>query len=90
MEDGSMSDKLVTFCDVCPKQKGETNHWQTVTGSPKAPTFQPFDFLSASDRKDIQARGDLLIDSCSQGCATELFQRWLDTGLVLKPEAEAA
>ena len=86
----SMSERITTYCDVCGKQKGETNHWQTVTGLPGNPSFQAFDSLNKRDREDFQFRHTFLLDSCSQGCAMELFQRWLDTGSVLKLKLEAS
>lgn len=63
-------------CDLCGRQKGETNHWLTALISDVAEmpaiVFGPIDIPAAGD-------GSTLQHICSHACAMKRFSQWLGT-----------
>lgn len=83
-----MSEKKITICDNCEGQRKEVNHWQTVLDSATSPHFYAFADISDAGRGAAKEDGQFLYEICSQKCATEVFQRWLNTGSILKQDAQ--
>ena len=80
-----MSLHAVRRCDECGANQGDTNHWWAVVGAPSAPSFMT---SRAANRK--VKMGAFRLDKCSHKCVTTAFNRWLDTGSVLKRKAKRA
>lgn len=78
-------------CDECGRQKQEVNHWYVYFHSDD-PEVNKLGFVVMPDAAVIEAeKAGVPIDSlrkdyCSQRCVTTIFQRWLDTGNVDKPQ----
>jgi len=68
------------ICDVCGRDKGETNHWiiaATIPPTPEAPGEIGIGFAPmGTPVNDPDAKIEHL---CGQGCATKRFSQWLET-----------
>ena len=72
-------------CDDCGANPGATNHWWAVSNAPTAPIFM------TSRRADKALGKDAFrLDYCSHTCVGTAFNRWLDTGSVLKRKVKRA
>jgi hypothetical protein len=62
-------------CDVCGRQKQETNHWLLVISRPDVEglIFQP-----AGTEEEPRRERTTYEDVCSDGCAQKRLQRYLD------------
>jgi hypothetical protein len=82
---GGMSLHSVRRCDECGANQGATNHWWAVSNTPAAPIFM------TSKRADKALGKDAFrLDYCSHACVGTAFNRWLDSGNVLKRKAKRA
>jgi hypothetical protein len=64
-------------CDVCQIQKQQTNRWWVVAIQGKGI------FTIRDAHRTRPANG---VDVCGQNCAHTLFDRWMTTGSLNKPE----
>lgn len=83
-----MSEITTRQCDECSAQHGAVNNWWCVIGDPEQPMFVTFE---AAERADSRALADYgpkhdRLDYCSHNCVVTAFNRWLDTGNVVKQE----
>lgn len=66
-------------CDECGRVKGDANHWFKVW-------MGVDNRLVATAVIECIGSDPGIKDVCSQQCMISLFQRWLDTGSVDKPQ----
>jgi len=80
-----MSLYSVRRCDECSANQGATNHWWVAASTHTAPIFM------TSKRADKALGKDAFrLDYCSHTCVGTAFNRWLDTGSVLKRKVKRA
>jgi hypothetical protein len=79
-------------CDECGRKKGDVNHWFVYPYSDDPETDGLGFVIFRSDAVEMAAKQGVNLaqearkDYCSQQCVTTIFQRWLDTGSVDKPQ----
>jgi len=66
---------LITTCDVCQRQKGETNHWFTAVSDPRVPGPGIAFGTSASFVED---EGIKVEHICGQECLHKRINQWID------------
>ena len=76
-----MSLHMVRKCDECRAPKGAVNHWWAVVGTAKRPQFLT---AKAADAKTKPR--SFRLDFCSHKCVTSAFNRWLDSGSMIRPK----
>ncbi|HEY1767792.1 MAG TPA: hypothetical protein VGG26_09055 [Terracidiphilus sp.] len=88
-----MAEVNTKSCDICGRQKQETNHWLVAITRPgmEGILFLPADAVVSKEERapDYKSR-----DLCGQACSTALFQQWLDNlknlkNLIYPNESEA-
>jgi hypothetical protein len=74
-------------CDVCKREKQETNHWLVAITHPalQGLIFQQADLVETP--RSTEARYE---DICGQACAHKRFSAWLDDATNAHPAAAAA
>lgn len=79
-----MSQQTVTTCDICPKVKGETNHWWTliIRGSlfMLAPTTYFVRELPVQTFGEVKSliAGDKNADLCSEACVKSYLHKYME------------
>ena len=76
---GVAMDVITVACNVCGRQKQETNHWIVAAIEPGA-ELGTIVFLSAGQAAHVQARNSdwRYEDLCGEACAHIRLSRWLD------------
>ena len=75
------------ICDVCTRQKQETNHWLVAIVRPfyEGIIFEPADAVEDPHRDDV-----IYEDICGQECAHKRLSVWLDElNAVFQPVEES-
>ena len=75
-----MSLHTVRKCDECRSPRVEASHWWAAIGGARRPQFLT---AKAADAAKGKPRG-FRLDFCSHKCVTSAFNRWLDTGSVVR------
>jgi len=74
-----MSLKSVRYCDECGAAKTIANHWWAVSNTAEAPLF-----MTSKSADKLLHKDAFRLDYCSYTCVGTVFNRWLDTGSVVK------
>lgn len=83
-----MSERLVRACDECGKQRGAVNNWWCVIESTTQPKFMSFDHADELTRQHTIKPETVRLDYCGQSCVGTAFNRWLDTGSVVRQDVK--
>lgn len=83
-----MSEITIRQCDECGAQHGAVNNWWSIVGEPVQPMFVTYDEAERLTRAAKANYGPPpeRLDYCSHNCVVTAFNRWLDTGSVVKRE----
>lgn len=86
-----MSEITIRQCDECSAQHGAVNNWWSIVGEPTQPTFVAYDEAERLTRvaKANYGPSPERLDYCSHNCVVTAFNRWLDTGNVVKQERDS-
>lgn len=72
-------EQTILICDVCGRQKGETNHWALVVTS-KTPSVLGIAFGRLQDENNLADPDELTIEHvCGRECATKRLAQFLGT-----------
>lgn len=81
-----MSEYTVRKCDECGAVHGTVNNWWCIVADPSRPTFIKFEETEAMLKTGRLPDNTSRLDYCSHSCIVTAFNRWLDTGSVVKQE----
>jgi hypothetical protein len=78
-----------TKCDICKRDKQETNHWLVAI---TCPGYEGILFVPV-EATEFRLEGYTYQDICGQGCMSKRLSRWLDdlnAPAPTTPKSEAA
>jgi hypothetical protein len=74
----------IVRCKACDALKGELNHWRGVYIGRSIENGAPY--FAAQEWNESFARDGRIAPTCGERCSLVLFERWLSTGSLERPQ----